>query len=192
MLAKLAKSYLCNFVQGFAYSYFFIALSILVGCDSDGSGAQVDYQDSWVSETPSESTMAISVNDSNGQSQTANTDGEMTLYVEFTDGGMLNVTYEFFSVSPPLCSLENPCTLQGSLGNTYEHRYLGKQVTPEGLVASYIRIVNGTDTNYADGYAYVSEDRLCMSYGLWQFLHLADEAANDPLATDFNRCFIQN
>ncbi|KPJ88748.1 MAG: hypothetical protein AMJ53_16420, partial [Gammaproteobacteria bacterium SG8_11] len=149
--------------------------------------------DSWISETPVEATMSVSVGDANGQSENVNVAGEMTVFLDFYDDGTLDLTFDFVSISPPACSSEQPCNVQSTPIDAYVHQYVGKRIAPEGLEASYVKIVNETNSEYANGYAYVSEDRLCISRGLWDMLIVSDgSSASNPLAIDFARCFVRN
>ena len=169
-------------------------LSVLA-CDSGGSNQEsgVDYLDSWKSEMPLETSVAWLVDVGNGQTDTIKTEGEVTVFLEFVDGGPINLTYDFISMSPPLCSPQAPCSMQSIPGDELLHQYIGKQLTPEGLRASYIKIITENSSDFAHGYVYVSEDRLCISNGLWDFFVIKNEnSATDPMATDFTKCFVRN
>lgn len=171
-----------------------LILSFILSCDSgSGSSAAVaNYQGSWESATPVETTVNVPADTINGQPDTVNIDGEMTVNLEFSDDGSLDILFHFTSSSPPLCDTNNPCHLQSTPGDVYTHLYLGNGVTPEGLEASRMKIVNEDNSQYAVGYAYVSDGRLCISNELWKFILPSHEnSASDPLAIDFIECFIR-
>jgi hypothetical protein len=130
--------------------------------------------------------------DINGQSTIVEMEGEMTVFLEFIKDGTVEINFDFVSINPPLCSSESPCNLLSAAIDSYEHQYVGNRVTLEGLDATYIRLENQTDLASVNGFAYVVENRLCISKGLWDFLITAeDSGSSDPLAMDFDRCLIR-
>lgn len=189
-LAKTTQSRITH-ITVFVYA---LILQFILGCDSGSGGgeAAADYNGSWRLETPFDTTAPISTGVINGQPDTVNVDGVMTVNLDFIDDGSLDILFDFTSTNPPLCDTNSPCNMKSTPGNAYSHLYLGKGVTPEGLKASHMKIVNEDNSQYAVGYAYVTNGRLCISNDLWKFiLPSHGNTASDPLAIDFNGCFIR-
>lgn len=177
----------------FSICVYLCVLLILLGCDSeDGNTTDSDYVDSWRLETPIQSSVSTTINGKNGQSEVIDVDGEMTVFLEFVKDGTINMTFELVSINPPLCSSQEPCNLQFTPSTEYQHQYIGTRLTPEGLKASFVRILNETNSDSTEGYIYLSEDRLCISNGLWDIMIIDEKNNTDPLAIDFNKCFVRD
>jgi hypothetical protein len=142
-------------------------------------------------DTPIQSSVSTTTNGKNGQSEIIDVDGEITVFLEFVKDGTINKMFELVSINPPLCSTQEPCNLRITSSTEYLHHYIGKRLTPEGLKASLVRIDNENTSGSVEGYIYVSNDRLCISNGLWDFLIALDKNIDsDPFAIDFTRCFV--
>lgn len=173
---------------------YLCAFLIFLGCDSNnGNTTNSDYVDSWRLEAPIQSSVSTTTNGKNGQPETIDIDGEITVFLEFVKDGTINKMFDLVSINPPLCSSQEPCNLQITSSTEYLHQYIGKRLSPEGLKASLVRIDNENTSNFVEGFIYVSNDRLCISNALWDFLIALDKHIDsDPLAIDFTRCFVPN
>jgi hypothetical protein len=172
---------------------YLCVLLFLFGCDSeDHNETDPGYLDTWRLETPTQGTMSMTV-DLNGQPEVVDTEGDVTVFLEFAEDGTTNIMYEFVSINPPFCSSQDPCNIHASSSKEILHQYIGKRLTSEGLEAFFVRIVNETSSDSTEGYIYLSEDRLCISNGLWDFMIIINDNTNtDPQAIDFDKCFARN
>jgi hypothetical protein len=174
-----------------------LALGLWACSGSDnGSGYKPDYVGVWTLETPVTSSipMIVSVSNPDGsaQPQTMTTTGETTINLEILDDGSATEQLQFTMLDFPSCS---PCTLNATMGYLYEH--LGNRFTQEGLLASHVRFINQNADDTIEGYAYVSDGRLCFSNNLSFMLHSSSDgtstpANSDPLALNFDNCFVQS
>ena len=170
-----------------------LALGLWACSGSDnGSGYKPDYVGVWTLETPVTSSISMIVSvanpDGSTQPQTVTTTGETTINLEILDDGSATEHFQFTTSDFPSCS---PCTLNDTMGYLYEP--LGSQLTQEGLLASNVRFINQSVDDTIEGYAYVSNGRLCFSNNLSSALHVSgNSSSSDPLALFFDDCFVKS
>lgn len=157
----------------------------IIGCSSSDDNYNGDYIGSWISETPQEA--SISFETTQGL---VTVNGEVTLYLDLFDDGMLNLDLEFTSTEWP-CDSAEPCSISGRSPYDFAYHFLRQGISPEGLEADYIRITNETTTDLFEGYVYTGDGRLCMSHSLWEsFSPGQSDAPSNPESIDFSNCFI--
>lgn len=162
------------------------------GCTSgNDSNGTPDYLGSWDSEIPQSASVSMAITDANGQPQTLTINGEITVSFDALDDGSVDLHFHFDSTDDPACIQYGFCSMDTM--SYRQHEYLGRRFTQEGLRASLVRVTNEDTDTSSDGFMYVSENRLCVSYALLDmFQTYPDTQYSDPLAIYFDHCYVKN
>lgn len=180
------------------HKYKLIAVMLalnLLGCSASDTSSP-DYVGSWKSETPKNTSININAT-TNGQPQTITVNGKLNINFQASDDGSIARQYFFDYSGDPFCNQvgTGTCSLEPVLANqpNYSHMYMGNRITQEGLLASLVTVTNEDNNTSIEGYIYGSnKDRLCLSYNLLDTLFMGQYAnKSDPLALDFNHCFVR-